>query len=123
MYRRKSNIKSARTLRLAASSATNPRSSNTFSLPRRTWMLCCGLLEPVRALRRFVALLAKGDIVLAGLLRFLLEGMEHIDGLLKLSEIEHAVRIIGLETQLIGPWPYDRHRLKVARFVTALDGA
>lgn len=86
-------------------------------------MLCLGVLEPVRALRRCVALLAKGDIVLAGLLRFLLEGMEHIDGLLKLGNIEHTVGIVGLEAQLIGPWPYDRHRLKVARRVATLDGA
>jgi hypothetical protein len=54
-------------------------------------------------LRRFVALLAKGDIVLAGLLRFLLEGMEHLDSLLKLGDIEHTVGIVGLKAQLIDP--------------------
>src|SRR6266550_3461922 len=107
MYRRKSSIKSARTLRLAASSASNPRSSNTLSLPLMTWMLCLRLLEPVRAVRFFVALLAKVDIVLGCFLRFLLKGMEHIDGLLKLSDIEHTVRIVGLEAQFIGPWPND----------------
>jgi len=67
--------------------------------------------------------LAKGDIALADLLRFLLEGMEHIDSLLKLGNIEHTVGIVGLKAQLIGPWPYNRHRFKVARFVTTLDGA
>jgi hypothetical protein len=75
----------------------------------------------VRTLRRFVALLAKGDIVLAGLLGFLLEGMEHINGLLKLCDVEHTVRIVGLEAQLVGPLPNDGHRLKIAWFVAALN--
>jgi hypothetical protein len=88
-----------------------------------TGVFCLCLLEPVRALRRFVAVLAKGDIVLAGLLGFFLEGMEHIDGLLKLGDIEHAVRIVGLEAQFIRPWPNNRHRLKVGWLVAALDGA
>jgi hypothetical protein len=87
------------------------------------WTLCLGLLEPVRALRRCVALLAKGNVLLAGLLGFLLEGMEYIDGLLKLGDIEHAVRIIGLEAQFIRPWSNNRHRLKVGWLVAALDGA
>jgi len=39
----------------------------------------------------------------ACLLGFLLEGMEHIDGLLKLGDIEHTVRIVGLKAQFIGP--------------------
>jgi hypothetical protein len=60
-------------------------------------------LEPVSTLRLFVALLAKGNVSLAGLLGLLLEGMEHIDGLLKLGDIEHTVRIVGLEAQFIGP--------------------
>jgi hypothetical protein len=77
----------------------------------------------VRTLRRFVALLAKGDLVLAGLLGFLLEGMEHINGLLKLCKVEHTVRIVGLEAQLIGPWPNDGHRPEIARLVAALDGS
>jgi hypothetical protein len=76
----------------------------------------------VRTLRRFVALLAKDEIVLAGLLGFLLEGMEHINGLLKLCNVKHTVRIVGLKAQLIGSWPNDGHRLKVARVVAALDG-
>ena len=83
-------------------------------------MFCLGLPELVRALRCCVALLAKGDIVLAGLLAFFLEGMEHIDSLLKFRDIEYTLRIIGLETQLISPRPYDRHRLKVARRRTSV---
>src|SRR5712692_2677220 len=97
MYRRKSNIKSARTLRFAASSVSNPRSSKTLSLPRMTGVLCLWSWGPARALRLFVALLAKGDVVPGCLLGFLLEGMEHIDGLLKLGDIEHTVDIVGME--------------------------
>jgi hypothetical protein len=82
-----------------------------------------GLLEPVRTLRRFVALLAKGDIVLAGLLGFLLEGMEHINGLLKLGNIEHSIRIVGLETQFVSAWPNDGHRLKIGWLIATLDSA
>src|SRR5216684_4188753 len=105
MYHRKSSIKSARTLRLAASSASNPRSSKTLSLPRMTWVLCLWLSGPARALRLFVALPAKGDVVLGCLLGFLLEGIEHIDGLLKLGDREHTVCLVGLKAKFIGPWP------------------
>ena len=85
-------------------------------------MLCLGLLEPVRTLRRFVALLAKGDIVLAGLLGFLLEGMEHINGLLKLGDIEHSVRIVGLEAEFVSAWSNYGHRLKIGWLIATLDG-
>jgi hypothetical protein len=61
------------------------------------WTFCLRLLEPVSTLRRLVALLATGNVLLSGFLRFLLEGMEHIDGLLKLGNIEHTVGIVGPE--------------------------
>src|SRR6266850_188813 len=86
-------------------------------------MLCLGLLEQVRTLRRFVALLAEGDIVLAGLLGFLLEGMEHINGLPKLGDIEHSVCIVGLEAQFVSAWPNDGHRLKIGWLIPTLDSA
>jgi hypothetical protein len=68
-------------------------------------------------------LLAKGNVSFARLLGFLLEGMEHINGLLKLGDIEHAVRIVGLEAQFIGSCSDNRHRLKVTRLVATLDGS
>jgi hypothetical protein len=49
--------------------------------------------------------------------------MEHIDGLLKLGDIEHTGGIVGLEAQFIGAWPNDGHRLDIARLVPTLNGA
>jgi len=66
---------------------------------------------------------AKGDVVLGCLLGFLLEGIEHIDGLLKLGDREHTVCLVGLKAKFIGPWPNDGHRLRIGRLVSALDGA
>jgi hypothetical protein len=68
-------------------------------------------------------LLAKKNIVLADLLGFLLEGMEHINGLLKLGNIEHSIRIVGLEAQFVSAWPKDGHRLKIGWLIATLDSA
>src|SRR3989304_2330150 len=93
MYCRKSSNKSARTFRFAASSAANPTSLNTLSLP---WVTCIPLASLPRlaiALGRFVTLPANLDVVLGRLLGFLLERKDYIICLLKLIDIENTVGI------------------------------
>src|SRR5712692_1484308 len=103
MYWRKSSIKSARTFRLAASSAAKPRSSNTLSLPG---MICRSLpllsRPSASLLDRLIALPANREVVLGRLLCFLGECVEYIDCLLELRDIENPVGIIGLNANFIG---------------------
>src|SRR5713101_5177631 len=118
MYWRKSSIKSARTFRFAASWASNPTSSNTLSLPR---MICLSLSLLSRlsviVLGRLITLLAKRDVVLGRFLCFLLEYVEYIDRLLKLSDIENPVGIISLNTNFIGTRPNRGHGFKISRLL------
>src|SRR3990170_2955287 len=91
MYCRKSSNKSARTFRFAASSAPNPTSLNTLSLP---WVACISLaLLPRLAIvpGRSITLPTDLDVLLGRLLRFLLERVEYINYLLELSDIENTV--------------------------------
>lgn len=86
MYRRKSSIRSARTFKFAASPSANPRSSKTLLLPLMTLLFEDSFSRlPVNFLRRFVALPADRDILLGSFLSFLLECVEYIDAIERLT--------------------------------------
>src|SRR5713101_5779714 len=121
MYRRRSSIKSARTFRLAASSASKPRSSNTLSLPRR---ICrsLSLLPRLSAslLDRLITLPTDREVVLGRFLCFLGECVEYIDSLLELGDIENPVGIASLNANFIGTRTKSRHGLEIARILPPL---
>src|SRR3989338_1640751 len=120
MYCRMSRNKSARTFRFAASSAANPTSLNTLSLP---WVTCIPLaLLPCLAiaLGRFVTLPANLDVVLGRLLRFLLERVEYINHLLELSDIENTVGIGKVDANFVDTGTHRGNGLEVSWLLSPL---
>src|SRR3989338_1050573 len=120
MYCRMSSNKSARIFRFAASSAANPTSLNTLSLP---WVTCIPLASLPRlaiALGRSVTLPANLDVVLGRLLRFLLERVEYINYILELSDIENTVGIGNMNANFIDTGTNRGHWPKVSRLLSPL---
>src|SRR5688572_25860909 len=122
MYCRKSSSKSALIFKFAASSASNPTSSNTLSLPR---MSCIPLASwrLATVLRRSITLLANLDVVLGRFLRFLLERVEYINCLLKLSDIENTIRVVSMNANFVDPGTHRGNRLEVGWFLSPLHRA
>src|SRR2546425_5633437 len=120
MYSRKSSSKSALTFRFAASSASNPTSSNTLSLP---WVTCIPLalwLRLAAALGRSITLPANLDVVLGRFFDFLLERVEYINGLLKLSDIENTIGILSMNPNFVDAGTDRGNRLEVGWLLSPL---
>src|SRR3990172_8347036 len=120
MYCRKSSNKSARTFRFAASSAPNPTSVNTLSLP---WVTCLSLaLLPRLAIvpGRSITLPANLDVVLGRLLRFLLERVEYINYLLELCDIKDTIGIVNMNADFVNAGTDRGYRLEVRWLLSPL---
>jgi hypothetical protein len=115
MYCRKSSSKSALTFRFAASSASNPTSSNTLSLPGVTCVPLASWPCFAMLLDRSITLPANLDVVLGRLLRFLLERVEYINCPLELGDIENTIGIVSMNANFVDAGTDGGNRFEVGR--------
>jgi len=119
-------IRSDRTRRCSAASEEKPRSRKTLPLDRVTFSFIlnlppCGIVSP--SLHDQGSKPVSGDFQLSfrGFPGSLLEGVQHVDALLELRDIEDSMFEFGVDTNLPNTGSYSGHRFPVVRFKPLLD--
>src|SRR5574341_222568 len=117
------SISSARTLRYSASAPEKPRSRKTFPLDRISFTFFMEHLSlPARALTDQRAQPVPGEIEvsLRCLPRSLFKGVQHVNRLDELCDIEHPMFSPGVDADLLHAQPHARHRLPIVGLQPAL---